>query len=191
MPCREKGVELTGAIEHQLHQHHAMWRKDQGHPHPEQGFPKMPQGPAHGAHYMQPTGRTPLLLGEESQGNARQAQASLPVSDLSPRAMPLELPAASHIDAAAGARGRHSCQKNQPSRHADVPEVIALQCILTYKKADKLSNIQIFVSQVIVIIHIQFSDIHYSSYCYSNINSLSAFLYVTTHCRAITSGTST
>ena len=189
-------MELTGAIEHQLHQHHAMWRKDQGHPHPEQGFPKLPQGPAHGAHYMQPTGRTPLLLGEESQGNARQAQSSLPVSDLSPRAMPLGLPAASHTDAAAGAWGRHSCQKNQPSRHADVPEVIALRCILTHKKADKLPNIQILnfqiiiIIQIVTIIQIQYSEIHYSNYCYSNIDSLSAFLYVTTNCRAITSGTS-
>ena len=67
--CREKGVELTGAIEHQLHQHHAMWRKDQGHPHPGQGFPKMPQGPVHGAHYVQPTGGTPLLLEQGSQGD--------------------------------------------------------------------------------------------------------------------------
>lgn len=66
---REKGVELTGAIEHQLHQHHAMWRKDQGHPHPGQGFPKLPHGPAHVApHYIQAAGHTPLLLEQGSSG---------------------------------------------------------------------------------------------------------------------------
>ena len=39
MGWREKGVELTGAIEHQLPQHHAMWKRDQGHLY-GQGFPK-------------------------------------------------------------------------------------------------------------------------------------------------------
>lgn len=66
---REKGVELTGAIEHQLHQHHALWRKDQGHPHTGQGFPRLPHGPSQGQpHYMQGTSRAPLLLEQGSQG---------------------------------------------------------------------------------------------------------------------------
>lgn len=76
---REKGVELTGAIEHQLHQHHAMWRKDQGHPHPGQGFHKLPHGPAHAApHYIQAAGRTPLLLEQGSPGDCCQASGLYP-----------------------------------------------------------------------------------------------------------------
>ena len=64
-------MELTGAIEHQLHQHHAMWRKDQGHPNTGQGFPKLTQGPAQPhPHYMQATARTPLLLEQGSQGES-------------------------------------------------------------------------------------------------------------------------
>jgi len=65
---REKGVELTGAIEHQLHQHHAMWRRDQGHPQPSQGFPKLAAAPSGHPHHMQATGRGPLMLENAPQG---------------------------------------------------------------------------------------------------------------------------
>ena len=66
--CREKGVELTGAIEHQLHQHHAMWRRDQGHAQPPQGFPKLAAAPSRHPHHMQATGQGPLMLENAPQG---------------------------------------------------------------------------------------------------------------------------
>ncbi|KAL0031026.1 hypothetical protein WJX79_010574 [Trebouxia sp. C0005] len=65
---REKGVELTGAIEHQLHQHHAMWRRDQGHAQPPQGFPKLAAAPSRHPHHMQATGQGPLMLENAPQG---------------------------------------------------------------------------------------------------------------------------